>query len=415
MRVRWMAGFSKILMRFAIRFSIRRHIFPDAWGYCMFHHGYVTAHQMKMKRCLQKNCNALIKQPSSTYWQNLERQKQQKLLRKAEIKRQKAFAASARHTPSQPDGSHKKPNPVQKKKRYVCLDLEMCELTSKQRESVKGLKGEVIQIGAVMLDENLCCISEFSSLVKPIYGQISAEIESLTGISSESVLHADTFTTAFYKFFSWVGNDDVTTFCWSDSDYTQLWDEIFIKARNHDEYRAYLRTFVDLQAVFGKTLGAKKTISLDAALRFCHLRFKGRRHSAFADAFNTARILYKLVKNSRNGLPYDFIASYTETEMSKRYYKVTSFDKDYTSSIASFLSPDLLEKLGYSGGKNTAAAADEKTDCLPSVQRNTTNFITKHFACSRYGIKFADWLLFSVRMRFMGDVTSPAERLLQQA
>ena len=32
-------------------------------------------------------------------------------------------------------------------KRYVCLDLEMSEITSKQRRYVGGLRTEIIQIG----------------------------------------------------------------------------------------------------------------------------------------------------------------------------------------------------------------------------------------------------------------------------
>ena len=39
-------------------------------------------------------------------------------------------------------------------KRYVCIDLEMTEFSASQRGFVPGANGEVIQFGAVMLDEN---------------------------------------------------------------------------------------------------------------------------------------------------------------------------------------------------------------------------------------------------------------------
>lgn len=39
-------------------------------------------------------------------------------------------------------------------KHYICIDLEMTELTASQRTCVPGVNGEVIQFGAVMLDEN---------------------------------------------------------------------------------------------------------------------------------------------------------------------------------------------------------------------------------------------------------------------
>ena len=53
-------------------------------------------------------------------------------------------------------------------KRYICIDLEMTEFTASQRTCVPGANGEVIQFGAVMLDENYNMLSEFSSYVKPV-------------------------------------------------------------------------------------------------------------------------------------------------------------------------------------------------------------------------------------------------------
>lgn len=378
--------------------------FSRCVGYCTFHGGYLTSHQMKRKKCLQKNCDAFIKQSEHAYWRILESKKTQKKARKAQIKREKEFEKNSFHIiQEKPQVSNKKPNPVTKQKRYICLDLEMCELTSKQRKGVKGLGGEVIQIGAVMLDENFNYISEFSSLVKPVYGQISDEIQKLTGISNESVEHADTFTAAFYKFYCWAGKDDITAFCWSDSDYKQLWDEIFIKAQNHDEYYDFLRTFVDLQSVFGNLLEAKKALSLDTALKLCHLKFLGQRHTAFSDAFNTARILYKINRSFGQLPEYSYIFSYTETEMSKNFYKSTSHKSDYTSSFASFVSPELLKKFGF-----TKKAADEKkhdtdngSQKLAKIPR--VNFITKRLLCTHYGVRFFGWMKFSVRMRFTKD------------
>lgn len=294
------------------------------------------------------------------------------------------------------------------RKRYICLDLEMCELTSKQRKGLKGLWGEVIQIGAVMLDENFTFISEFSSFVKPIYGSISDGIAALTGITNNHVANADTFDTAFYKFFTWVGDEDVTTFCWSVSDYKQLWDEVYIKAKNHNEYREFLRTFVDLQAFFVKTIGAGQLLSLDTALKFCHLKFKGQRHSAIFDAYNTARILFKLTNNKEHENKWNYIASYTETEMSKRYFRINSFDKDYTASFASFVSPEVLERLGYS--EEILKKQEEKnyyTEKNYNQPLFKKKFWSKFFICTRYGIKVSEYLKFSIKMRFTRDLKMP--------
>ena len=107
-------------------------------------------------------------------------------------------------------------------KRYVCIDLEMTEFTASQRTCVPGANGEVIQFGAVMLDENYNLLSEFSSYVKPVFSSVTAVINQLTGISNKSLEKADDFITVFDKFAYWRGEGDITTFCWSKSDFNQL-------------------------------------------------------------------------------------------------------------------------------------------------------------------------------------------------
>ena len=189
-------------------------------GYCTFHKAYLTEKQLRTKNCLGKQCGALIRQTGHPFWLERELQKLDKKLRKQEA------ASRLSGIGKSPALPQKKTELLIKKNRYICIDLEMNELTSKERKSVKGMSGEVIQIGAVMLDENFNCISQFSSLVKPVFSHIADEITKLTGISDEAVANSDTFSSVFYKLYCWAGKDSVTAFCWSDSDYKQLWNEI---------------------------------------------------------------------------------------------------------------------------------------------------------------------------------------------
>lgn len=80
-------------------------------------------------------------------------------------------------------------------KRFVCLDLEMSELTEEQKQMICGLRNEIIQIGAVMLDENYNMISEFNTYVKPCYSSVTQSIKELTGITNERLENADDFIT----------------------------------------------------------------------------------------------------------------------------------------------------------------------------------------------------------------------------
>ncbi len=363
-------------------------------GYCTFHQAYLTARQLKTKNCLGKQCGALIRQTNHPFW--LERS-----LLKMDKKLKKQEATARLHDISKKSlQSAKKTEPIIKKKRYICIDLEMNELTSKERKSVKGMAGEVIQIGAVILDENFNCISQFASYVKPVFSHITDEITKLTGISDETVANADTFSTAFYKLYCWAGKDDITTFCWSDSDYKQLWNEIYIKAKNHDEYREFLKTFADLQIAFGKKLGAEKTLSLDAAMKLCHLKFKGQRHNALADAFNTARILYKMQKVNKSSIEnLPKLSTYTETVISKRFETSISKNYEFTASVASFITPELLAKFGYSEEKDV-----KKTEIPKKEKTIFSKFLSKKITCCKYGITPSKWLKFSVKVIFTKDM-----------
>ncbi|MDD7460450.1 MAG: exonuclease domain-containing protein [Spirochaetales bacterium] len=367
--------------------------FSRCVGFCDFHKAYLTTKQLKTKNCLGKQCNALIRQNSHPFWLERSLHKLDKRLKKEEA------AAKLNSIETKSVKSPKSEVQQTKQKRYICLDLEMSELTSKERKPLKGLKGEVILIGAVMLDENFKCISQFNTYVKPVYGSISEEITNITGITNDDVVLADTFSSAMYKLYSWAGNDDITTFCWSESDYKQLWDEIYIKARNHDEYRNFLKTFVDLQAALNRILKTKKSLSLDAAMKLCHLKFKGQRHTAFADAFNTARILNKVQSSNSSLDELPKLATYIETNISRRFDANISKDKDFTSSIASFIAPELLQQFGYKESTN-----ERKMENQTDSQNRVFKLLSKKIDFIKYGIKFPIWFNFSIKMLLSKDM-----------
>lgn len=377
--------------------------FSRCVGYCHYHKVYLTQKQLKGKECLKKGCRHL-ERTGHQFWK--EREAKRKHQKEAQ------FAVNAHIVPE------KEPKtPVrmaQKPKRFVCLDLEMCDLTPSERKAAKGLPSEIIQIGAVMLDENYNCISQFSTLVKPIYGKVSEIIENLTGITNENLENADIFSTAIRKLYAWLGEANITTFCWSDSDYKQLYDETYVKAKNHSEYFDFYRTFVDLQKTFGILLNATQSVSLDSALKFSHLKFSGNRHSAISDAFNTARILHKICLQDKFNPKFEKIHKTTETFFTKSYEKSHSIEKDYTATFASFMPQELLEKFA-SDTQNEATAADssEKTDGsgpktgrieTKSHKKHNLNWLQKKFTCTNYGIRIRDWAIFSIKMRLTKDM-----------
>ena len=107
---------------------------------------------------------------------------------------------------------------------YVVVDLEMCKVNSKETD----LRHEIIQIGAVSLDENYNIIGNYMTYVSPQFGQIDRFIEGLTGIHRSDVKNAPIFKEALEQFIRWLPIDAILV-SWSDTDLLQLDDEIYEK------------------------------------------------------------------------------------------------------------------------------------------------------------------------------------------
>ena len=286
-------------------------------------------------------------------------------------------------------------------KRYVCIDLEMTEFSPSMRCCVPGAIGEVIQIGAVMLDENFNMISKFSSFVKPVYSSVTQTIQNLTGITNKNLEGADGFITVFDKFNYWRGEGDITTFCWSKSDHKQLWSELESKGNHRRDLFACLKNFVDLQQIFCRLVSSKVNVSLESALKLLQMEYKGRIHTAYSDSFNTARILHKLFCTDSLEIDFDYINPRTnEDEKFKKTQK-----EIYSSSFASFLSPELLAQFGYSKESQNSEddyetfGVEDETEFLKSSP--LASFIENEEItglCEKYKIAFNKWLKLATQV-----------------
>ena len=280
-------------------------------------------------------------------------------------------------------------------KRYVCIDLEMTEFTSSQKSCVPGANGEVIQFGAVLLDENYNMLSEFSSYVKPAYSTVTPLINRLTGITNENLQNADDFITVFDKFNYWRGEGDIVTFCWSKSDFNQLWSELETKGRHRYDLFQTLHNFVDLQKIFGNLVASKISIGLESALKLLQMEYTGQMHSALSDSYNTARILHKLFCTKSLNLDFEYINPSKETPQEKK-----KEEEEYNCSFASFLSPELLAQFGYSNTSEEPVIEDytlaEATEDLQALEDSPLYEMIdqKEIAelCSKYNIEVHNWL-----------------------
>ena len=173
---------------------------------------------------------------------------------------------------------------------HIVIDLEMNPVSKTFKDVRRFTTDEVIEIGAVKLDDTYNMVDEFQCYVKPQYGEITKHITKLTGITQETVADKPLFPEAFKNFMDWIGTWDMTLYSWSNSDINQLKDECRFKMPEYDIGKLE-RQWRDLQKAFDDRIGLHSSLALKHAIGAMNRDFEGTAHTALADAANTAAIL----------------------------------------------------------------------------------------------------------------------------
>lgn len=185
---------------------------------------------------------------------------------------------------------------------YVVVDFEMNRIPKRHANVCKGLKNEIIEIGAVRLNENLEITDRFDIYVMPQFNRrITPIVTDITGITMKTLedVNADIFSNAINKFVEWIGNEPVKFYSWSDTDRLQLFAEADLKLENKDEVLNHFRRWIDLQKIFTRLMKLSHPISLVNALGMTKEFFHGMEHSAGDDAENTAYLLMLMKDKER--------------------------------------------------------------------------------------------------------------------
>lgn len=179
--------------------------------------------------------------------------------------------------------------------KYVILDLEMCAVPKGEHHDTYPWKNEIIQIGAVLLDDSLEISDKFLTYVAPQYGVLDKFIENLTRITPKDLEGAPAFAEALKSFLDWIP-EGASMVAWSETDETQMRREI--EAKNVDDPRigkAFAR-WIDCQQQFGQRIDSPKTYSLSEALNIAGIYFEDGAHDALVDAHNTALLYAKMLR-----------------------------------------------------------------------------------------------------------------------
>lgn len=153
---------------------------------------------------------------------------------------------------------------------YVIMDLEWNTAYSRRD---RQFVNEIIEFGAVKLNDQFERVSTFSSFVCPqIASRLNSHVKKLTHISAQDLKDSDPYPEVYRKFGQWAeeGNDETIFLSWGDMDLRTLIsnNQYFFHRPEID----YMEEYVDLQAYFMKEQGLPKAkqIGLSDAAELIH-------------------------------------------------------------------------------------------------------------------------------------------------
>lgn len=177
---------------------------------------------------------------------------------------------------------------------YIVIDLEWNQCPIGGTE-IENFPFEIIEIGAVKLNEERKIVNEFHEVINPqVYLDLHPKTNEIIQIEKEELEKGNPFIEVIGRFLTWCGSDF----------YFATWGtcDLFELQRNMDYYNMIpLATkpfiYYDVQKLFSlQTEGKKNAHSLEYAVDYWNIEKKENFHRALWDAEYTAMIFEKIDK-----------------------------------------------------------------------------------------------------------------------
>ena len=166
---------------------------------------------------------------------------------------------------------------------YVILDFEFNGVYS---DKLKRYFNEIIDIGAIKVNQDMKIIDEFSVLVRPVVGKnVNKYVQDLTQLTMEELtVNGIPFQKMVSKFKDFIS--DATLITWGISDMQVLSDnyKYFFGTGN----LGFIKRFLNLQSYCEEklNLGSSQKLGLSTALNSLNIEVdQGKVHQAIYDSF----------------------------------------------------------------------------------------------------------------------------------
>lgn len=244
---------------------------------------------------------------------------------------------------------------------YIVLDLEFNQpynfKNGKRTVLEPAVPFEIIQLGAVKMDENLNIIERFSYFIKPqIYGRIHPVVEKITGITIDKLKDSKGFLAAFDAFTAFIGREQSVLCSWGVDDIKSLYRNIIYHECDQSKIT---KNYINIQSIATKFLNFENgnSIGLKTAVELLEIPEEIPFHDALNDAYYTALVFKEvrpetldiLTLRSSDLEPKKNVCSRTNTKGLVGYFE-KSLERTLTSEEIALVKT--AYKLGQKGSYN---------------------------------------------------------------
>jgi inhibitor of KinA sporulation pathway (predicted exonuclease) len=183
---------------------------------------------------------------------------------------------------------------------YIVFDLEFNMFFRFKEGDLANpsLKNEIIQIGAVKLNDQLERIGDFNLLIKPVvYKRLNPYVKRKTNINTSRVIPRRSFIEAMENFKAWMGNEAVLC-SWGQDDILGLRENCSFFGFNETFFDKY----INIQEIYMRFEGLTKQPSLESAVDDLEIEKSLPFHDAFSDAAYTGDIFRKVYDFSKDAI-----------------------------------------------------------------------------------------------------------------
>lgn len=209
---------------------------------------------------------------------------------------------------------------------YIVLDLEWNQCPLGKEHENPALPMEIIEIGAVRLNDNLEETGRFHKVIKPqVYKDLHFHIKQVVHLTKEELQRGTPFKVAMKEFLDWCGEE--YQYCtWGNMDLLELQRNMKFYGMD-DVYTEPIR-FFDVQKMFSLQYEdgeLRRTLSF--AVEFLKLQEKLQFHSALNDAIYTAKVVQTMdFKTYSAYVSFDYY-NIPKSKKDEIYVKFPTYDK----------------------------------------------------------------------------------------